>query len=353
MKKIFIIFILLFLFSCSSAEKKEIITPKEKTITEYKQIWKNTFNYYQNNSSSIKKSWIFDFEFTVMIDWDKKDLINKFSNIDLNTEFNSLSFKIDWNYDFIDKKSPKLDWNLKIYLNKRNFWLGDFDVSFSLSENNKLKYSFNNLDKTLLKFFLKDTSQIDSLYLFFQDNKQKDMIYLLPKEITDAIFSDKKTDSLEDTLYKNTKDEEQKIINAFLEKEVIEVFSWSTSGNIDKLNFRFNSDNFISFLNEVAIILWNWNENKNFNEDKELFKNIISEWIFNIQNNEIVDSNINTQIFLTWKDNLNNNKQERLDFVTNLKIIDYKNLNFDFTTLISSLSTPNNKIQIRLKWLIK
>lgn len=354
MKKILsILFLTFLLFSCFNNDENKVEITKQKSLSDYKQVWKNSFKYYQTNTKEIKKSWIFDAEFTIMIDGNEEDLINKFSNISLNSPFNSLSFKIDWDYDFLDLANPKLNWNIKIYLNKRNFWLWDLDISFHLENKETLKYTINNFDKTLTSFFLKDKTQIDALSLFYEDNKGKELVYNLPKEIVDGLFLEASKIDLEENLYKNSKEEEQKIINSFLENEVIEILSWETQDNVDKLNFKFNSDNFIKFLNDVAKILWNWNENKNFDSDKELFKNIGISWVLEIKNNEIQNSFINSDIILAWNDNLWNKIEDKLNFKTTLKIVDYKNLNIDFTTLISSDSTPDNKIQIRLKWLIK
>ncbi len=354
MKKILSILILTFLlFSCFNDKENKVEVPKQKTLQEYKQVWKDSFLYYQNNTKEIKKSWIFDAEFTVMIDGSEEALINKFSNLNLNSAFNSLSFKIDWDYDFLDKSTPKLNWNIKIYLNKRNFWLWDFDVSFKLENKTTLKYSVNNADKNLLKFLLTDKEKVDALWLYFEDNKGKELTYEIPKEVIDSLFEEASNVNLEENLYKNSKEEEQKIINSFLENEVIEVLSWETQNNIDKLNFKFNGDNCVKFLNDVAKILWNWNENKNFDSDKELLKNIWISWILEIKNNEIQNSFINSDIILAWNNSSWNKIEDKVNLKTTLKIVDYKNLNLDFTTLVSSDSTPDNKIQIRLKWLIK
>lgn len=350
MKKILLIFILIFwLFSCFWWEKDKDI----KTLVEYKQIWKDTFLNYQNTSWEIKTSWIFDTEFTIMLDGDEETLLNKFSTLDLKEPFNSLSFKVDGDYDFSDKNNIKLYANIKIYLNKRNFWLWSLDISVHLKDNKTLVYTINNLESKILHLFLEDKDTIDYLLLFYNDHKWQENTYIIPSYFMEWILDINSNNSLEENLYKNSKEEEEKIIQAFLENEVIEVLSGETKNNSDILYFQLNSDNLIHFLNEVAWILWDENENKNFENDKEIFKNITMEGNLEINKNVIINSYIKTQIILTWWEDGKEKKEDILTFETQLKLPDLKNFNLDMTTLISSLSSPNNKLQMRIKWLIK
>lgn len=349
MKKV-LSFILLsfFLFSCAESSSKNQV--QIKTLPDYKQLWKDTFLNYQNSKSQLKDFWVFDFESTLMIDGDEKTLIQSFSNLNLEEPFNSFSVKVDWDYDFRDKKNIILNGNFKIYFNKRNFWLWDLDIRFSLKENKYFSYSLNNLDGKLLKLLLKDKAQIDNLILFFNDNKWWDNTYEISPEILESLFHNTWEKSLEETLYKNSQKEEAAIINSFLNKEVIEILSWETKNDIDSIYFKLNTDHLVDFLNEVSVIIW---DEKDFSQDKKLFQNILLSWNFEIKNTLIINSYIKTQIILAWQDELWNKKEDILTFESILKIPDIKNFNLDFTTLISSVSTYNNKLQLRLKWLIK
>lgn len=339
-----IIICVLLIFSCSSNENK-------KTLQDYKQIWKNTFLSYQNSKSQIKKHWIYDFEFTIMIDWKKENLINKFSFLNLNWPFNSLSFKVDGDYDFLDENNLKLNWNLKLYLNKRNYWVWDLDINFTLENNKTLKYTINNWDKDLIKFLLSNKEQIEQLIWYIEENKWKELKFEIQENILKELFNTWKNINIEKNIYNNSKNEETKIINSFLENEVIEILSWESINETDKVSFKFNSDNFIKFLNQVAIILWeNW---KNFDWDKKIFKNLKSNWELEIKNYLIQNSAINTDIILNWIWDNNEKKEDKLNFKSTLKLGDLKTLNVDFTNLISSSSTPENKLQFRIKLLLK
>ncbi|EKD66269.1 MAG: hypothetical protein ACD_49C00055G0006 [uncultured bacterium (gcode 4)] len=351
MKKIkFIIFAIILsslLVSCSFLW----FWKKEKDLPYYKNIWQDTFRLYQKNITNIDKKGKFDFEFTTMAQWSGS--IDNFWNIDFEEKFSSLSFKTFWEYNFSDISTPNLDANIKIYLNKRAFWEWDIDLRLHLYGSWNVEYEIKNLTPNILKFLKIDSENIDNLMLAFEENKWKIISnssysnYL--SEIIKAFIESSKKDK---PLVENTKQEEAQIIDSFLKNEVIQILSWKeTESSSSELNFKFNWVNFVNFLNDVAKII---KEEKDFSSDKDFFKDFSLWWTLEIKDNKLINSNTNLEIPIsttdikTWE-----KKYELLIFQNNFKMPSPEKFDIDFTTLFFSNSNPDNKLQLRFRWIIK
>jgi hypothetical protein len=86
-----------------------------------------------------------------------------------------------------------------------------------------MDYSLNNIDSKVLKVLQINQKDIDNIMLLYDENKNKkittDAQANFLKEIIDTI-QEKGKDS---PLYKNSKEQEQQIIKAFLDSEVVNV----------------------------------------------------------------------------------------------------------------------------------
>lgn len=189
------------------------------------------------------------------------------------------------------------------------------------------------------------------LIAIYTENKNKKLTYQIPDLLIQQLESALK-DAKDWPLEKNTKDQEQQIIESFLTNKVIEVYRWETIAEwADRVEFKFNTDNFIVFMNDVAKIN---NVESNFDWDKEQFKNLVIKWYFDIKNKLIIDSRILTDFMLRWINSQTNQEQyQQLTLDTKLKILDPKILDFDVLSAISTADFPENKLIFRIKWLIK
>jgi len=332
---------------------------KNKQINEiahdlnyYTNIWNNTFLNYQTTNFNIKNKW--DYEFSVWFEIEgsgdviKNDIIKK-SWINLYWELNKISLKVLWNYDFSTWNS-NLNWSIRIYLNKQELGLWDLDLSYNIVWD-KLEYSINKLERLLLNFFSIDNETSDLLMNTFDDNKWKTLSMNLTQGTMQQIVSIFKSSSEKNPLYKNTDSEEKQIIKAFLDNKVLEIVKWVVNWNITKVEYKLNTDNFIIFMNNVANIIW---DEKTFDTDKELFKNLVINWVFDIKNNLIINGSTNIELPLisinkeTWKE----------QFQPIILIFDYKlptpnYINFDLSTSVFSPNSKENKLKIIIKWIIK
>ncbi len=343
---ILFIFGTIFLTSCFWWEKKDLLY--------YKNVWKDTFKNYQYSTTKIPKKGQFNFELSTMVAGNT-EWISGFSNLNFEEKFSSLSIQIFWDHDFENINNPKLSANIKIYLNKRTFWLADVDISIDINWKWQVEYSLNNMNENVLKLFQIKQEDIDVLMASFNENKWKKTIADAKTNILGQIIQTILDSSKESPLKDNSKEEEQKIIESFLNNEVIEVTSWTEKkDNVENIIFKLNWDNTIKFLNDVSKITSTWSEVKNFDGDKELFKSFVIAWDFNISDKKIIDSNINIELPLsaideqTWKE-----KYDLLKLQNQFKMPNPEKFDIDLTTLISSNSTPDNKLQFRVKWMVK
>ena len=351
MKK-FIIFLLIwsmFLTSCSMPWSKQDTTPiKEivvKDLNYYKSVFSDFFLNLENSQSNFQKTWLFNFELTLMAQGNTTKILPYFKK-----DFTDISVSFDWNYDVIDSSNPKGVLNIKAYLNKRNIGLWDFDLTFESFWSGSIAYTINNISPDILSIFVwEDTS--NRLVTKYKTEIWKQQNIQLSKEKWDSYVSSVDSSVNKSALVQNTKDQEQQIINLFLKDEVIQILSGEDKNWMDALSFKWNTDNFINFINDTAKVL---NEKKEFNTDKEILKNINMTGILYMKNKNLEDSDINTNLSMQWKWSGSwQIQQEILVNKSELKIIDPRKLNFDFTNLMFSQSSPDNKLQIRIKGLVK
>jgi hypothetical protein len=166
MKKIILfLFLIIFLTSCfwQWQDTKWWGEVTKKDLNYYKQVWKDTFNFYQTNTSEIKNFWLYAFDFSIMVSWTWTNLTN-FWNIHFKDPFSSYILQLDGNYDFRDKQKLVFDGNIKMYLNNVASWIWDIDINIVLVDNKKMKYTVNNIDKKVLSFFLTNEEQINALF---------------------------------------------------------------------------------------------------------------------------------------------------------------------------------------------
>jgi hypothetical protein len=356
MKKFFIFWLLVFFFATSlSSCFLDTKTPEVvKDVLYYKNLWKDTFKLYQTAITKVPKKGEFDFELGTMVSGNEKEL-SEFGGVVLNGKFSSLSIGFLGNYNFEDTERPSLDATMKIYLNKRNFGAGDIDITFKIDGSGSVAYSLNNLDRTTLEFFGASKEMIDTLMLTFEENKWKLISSDAHAEFLREIFTSLVVSEKNSPLRENSKDEEIKIITAFLDSEVLEVTAGAEKEDwISTLNMRLNSENAVKFLNQVAIILWGEEAKKEFDSNGELLKSFTIAGTMDIQDKKIMDSHILAEIPLSSIDEKTGEK--KYDALLGENKFIYANperFDVDLTTLISTKSTPNNKLQLHFRWLIK
>lgn len=357
MKKIYKLLLVIpvwFIFTgCSLFNKVQTPQVQKKDNTYYENVWKDAFTYNQTTATDLPLIWKYDFEFSAAVEWDWNKLKSVFKNywVDkLKWDFSNMTIKLYWDYYFT-WENKHISINVKLYYNKTNFGLWDVDMSFDINQSWLVEYYINNLDRNFLTFIWLDNQTIDSLIWLYEENKNKKLTYQLPKEIITQVLASL-NESKDSPLYKNSKQQEQQIIEAFLKSNTIQVIWWSkVNDSTDQVEFKLNVDNLISFFNDVSKIIW---ENKSFDQEKQLLKDLTLKWTLNIANKLIVDSNILTEFVL--KGINEQTKKEQFEVITlqsKLKILDPKIMDFDFLTALSSASQPENKLIIRLKWLIK
>lgn len=327
---------------------------QQKDISYYEDMWKQTFLNYQNTKFEIKDKWIFDFQVWFEAEWDVSNLKNMLEKswVVFDGDFKKLSVKIFWDYDF-SSDQPKLNLSLKVYLNKQELWLWDLDIKTNIWLN-KSTYYLNNLDRKLLSFLSVEQSTADILMNMYDENKWKEMLLPLPDWMFIELINAVKSSSNDSPLYKNTDSQEKRIIESFLKNDVLEILSWKTENMSDKIEFSWNSDNFVEFMNNVSEIINTGNSQVNFDSEKELLKNLKIRWVMDIKDKLIINSTILSEILISAIDSeTNQNKYEPISVVSNLKMPTPSKIDFDWSTSFVAASSPNNKIKLRIKWLIK
>lgn len=323
-------------------------------LASYKTLWQDTFREYQTSTTNIPKKGKFDFEISSMATG-TGEALNKLGNMQFREKFSSLAIGFLGEYDFESDEHPSLDATLKVYLNKRSFGAGDIDITFHIDGSGSVSYSLNNLKRNALEFFSVPGDTIDSLMLSFEEGAGKTIDSGTEAELLRGVIATFIEASKDSPLEENSKEEEWKIIDAFLSNEVIEV----TGGEeIDeettKLIFRLNPDNTITFLDSVAQILWGENAGKTFEGDREFLKSFTIAGTLDIQNKRIIDSRFVTELPLSSLDSATGEKKyDILSLENRLMYPNPERLDIDLTSLLSSKSTPHNKLQFHFRWLIK
>ncbi|EKD30378.1 MAG: hypothetical protein ACD_78C00072G0002 [uncultured bacterium (gcode 4)] len=356
MKKPLIIAITVWLFAVSAGAFYFWNTPQKSSnnLASYKNLWQETFRSYQSGVTKIPKKGKFDFEMASMATG-SGEALTRLWNMEFREKFSSLAIAILGDYDFESAEHPSLDATMKMYLNKRSFGAGDIDIGVHIDGNGMVAYTLNNLKRNALEFLGVPPDMIDSLMLSFDENKGKMITSGTEAELLRGVIAAITEASKDSPLKENSKEEEQKIIAAFLDDEVIEVTSGEQKDeDITTLTFRLNPDNTIRFLNNVATILGGDNTEKRFDGDVEFFKSFTIAGTMDIQDARVIDSHILTEIPVSSLDPATLEKRYDLLKLENQLI--YPNperFDIDLTSLISSQSTPDNKLQFHFRWLIK
>ena len=316
--------------------------------TDYRQIWRDTFVAYQTGTMDIPHTGSFDFVGTLMVAGDT-DHILRFSSVELGEPLSNFSIHIFGKYDFADHDHPSATATIQAYLNKRNFGLGDLDMSVTINGSGSATYTLDHLDSRMLDLFgITDPNRKDLIALFqdhagkpFTTDAQSSMI----RDVLDTIQSAK------DPLYQNTKSQEAQIIQSFLDRDVIRISTGSQLPNSTaRLTFQLDPANAVAFLNTVGKILGNGNENKDFGGDKTLFDHFPVSGTMDIRDHRLVDSIFSIGMPLRTHDKkTNTDHTDTLVLRNELKMPNPSHLDIDLTTKISSESTPANQLQIRIQ----
>ncbi len=326
-----------------------------KDLSAYKTLFSDTFVSYQTATTEVPKKGIFDFEFTTNVDGDEKKLAS-FAWKSFGEAFNAFSLKLGWEYNFENLEKPSLSTTLKTYLNKANTGLWDLDMEASIDASNSLVYEIRNLDAKLLRFFEIDEQTIAALVKMVEANKGKKQKTALATNLLQEVIASVKETGKDSPLYENSKEEEKKIIEAFVKSETIEVYSGSwVNDTTERIAFKFNPKNFSNFLNETAKILWKWNENKDFSEDAKLLAETVRiEGTLDIKDKRIIDSQIQFVMRLGGVDEKTKEKKSD-DLVAKIRFAfpNPSRFDVDIDTQLYANSSPDNVLRLRIKWLIK
>ncbi len=352
MKKLLIAsFLVILLASCFGDTKSPEVT---KDISYYKTLWKDTFQGYQAVITKIPKKWKFDFEISSMVSG-SGEALSGFAGVPFREQFSSLSIGLLGDYDFLDAEHPALDATMKIYLNKRSFGAGDIDVTFKIDASGSTSYSLNHLDRNTLEFFWASKDIVDELMLAFEQNGGKLITSGTHAEFLKEVFKSIAQSEKNSPLRENSKEEEAKIIKAFLESEVLEVTAGvEKEEGISRLSLRLNPEHTVKFLDEVAIILGGAQADKKFDSNTDFLKSFTVQWTLDIQDKKIIDSRIMTEVPLSSvEESTGDKKYDALITENRFIYANPERFDIDLTTLISTKNTPNNKLQLHFRWLIK
>lgn len=152
-------------------------------------------------------------------------------------------------------------------------------------------------------------------------------------------------------LRENSREEEAKIIAAFLDTEVLEVTSGSEKEDgVSTLVMKLNPENTVKFLNQVATILGGEDAKKDFESNTAFLSSFTIAGTMDIQDKKIIDSHILAEIPLSSIDEKTLEKKYDA-LITENKFI-YANperFDVDITTLVSTKNTPDNKLQLHFR----
>ncbi len=192
---------------------------------------------------------------------------------------------------------------------------------------------------------------IDDLMLSFEENQGKIIRSDTHAEFLKEIFATLVVSKKNSPLRENSKEEERKIIDAFLDTEVLEVTGGvEKEEDISTLTMKLNPENMIRFLNQVATILGGDEAKKEFDSNTDLLKSFTLAGTMDIENKKIIDSRILSEIPLSSID-LKTGEKIYDALITENRFI-YANperFDVDITTLISTKNTPNNKLQLHFR----
>ncbi|EKD30188.1 MAG: hypothetical protein ACD_78C00128G0003 [uncultured bacterium (gcode 4)] len=352
-KPLLAIFLAIFLTSSLSS----CFWNKEETkhdVLYYKNLWKETFRSYQAAVTKIPKKGKFDFELGTMVSGDGKAL-SEFGGMKFQEKFSSMSIGFLGDYNFEDEEHPSMDATVKVYLNKRSFGAGDIDITFRIDGSGAVAYSLNHLDRATLEFFGAPKDLTDSLMLAYDENKGKLISSDARAEFLKEIFATLVVSKKNSPLRENSKEEEGKIIDAFLDTEVLEIIGGvEKEEDIATLTLKLNPDNVVTFLNRVATILGGDEAKKEFDGNKDFLSSFTIAGTMDIQDKKIIDSRILSEIPLSSIDVKTGEKiYDALVTENKFMYANPERFDVDITTLISTKNTPDNKLQLHFRWLIK
>ncbi len=347
----------------------------KKNLDYYKNVFSGTFFKYEDTISQVKKKWSFDFEINLAAEWD----INKIlSGIMIKDDFNSQDFKnisleTYGDYDITDPQKASFNIYLKMFLNKDAVGLGDFDININVVSSGDVEYTINNLDQKFIDFVTDNSEISKDLLIEFQKVKQKKLHTKIPAEVLPqfvAIIESLNPEAM--PLYKDTKEQEKAIQDAFIESETINVITGQTLDNgEDKLQIAYDGSNFVDFMNEVSKIVNTGDNVVNFDSEREIFKNMFSfQWVMNIKNYTIQDSSFVLEFMISWINKDTNKKQYQViantinfkapnpeifditikdTFGRYAEILNEENINL----LTGQQSLSPDKLNITFRWLVK
>lgn len=317
----------------------------------YKQIWKNTFLNYQKTAFKIPDKW--NFEFGLFTQFDNKNDFLNLSSLWLKSNFDWWKINIQWNYDFTDKKNRELKVNFKVFFTNKEF--GDSNIDFTIYFEKwwKIQYSLNSVEWDTLKILWFSKEEIEKYIIMENEIKREKTVTDIEgknKNLLSDIVNTFNDSIINPPLEENSKKEESQIIDLFLKNEVIDVIKWEKKWDFDDVYFKFNSNNFVVFINEVAKVLW---ENVDFSQDKEKFKNINISWKLSIKNSLILDSAIESKISVISSNPELQWKPEVINVLSEVKIPDAEWIDFELKSRLFSDSKKDNIVIFGINWLIK
>lgn len=353
MKKYIIIFLnivlMSFLWWCSFFwiwEQES--TQQSKDIWFYKNLWKSTFSNYQFSSYNIWYTWEFDLSMNFWLSWDIEEIKKVFSlkNVDQENILKNIWINTFWDYEITWNKIKNLWLNLKLFYNKENIWVWDLDITMNIKNNISEMY-LNNLNVDFLETIWIDQQMIEYIMWYYSFNKNKKIrLNYIDMILNDILVN---IENQKNPFFEVNDEQDKKIIESFLNNEVIEIQTWSIVWKDEyKMSFKLNSSNLKKFLDEVWEIIW---IESNFKDDK--IDKLTIYWDITIKWNIINDSNFVIELPIETIDKNWEKISDMLINEFNLKLPSLDKINFDILYKIYSYSTPSNKLIISLKWLVK
>ena len=324
-----------------------------QSLAYYQQVWRDTFRAYQSGVVTPPARGSYDFALTAFVNGDAEKIRKIVPLIAGN--FSDVSFHVAGEYDFSDSAHPTLSGTAQMYLDKRDFGMGDLDIGFDVAPTGDVSYELRNVSTGALDALRISADSQKSLLAIFAahpgerlGNTGSTRMGPSASGMVSAILTTLRESDKHSPLYRDSHAQEAKIISAFLDNEVIEVYSGATTDH-DTLQFRFRTDNMVKFLNAVAGILGGDNAHKDFSNDSTLFRDILLSGTLDILEHRILHSEFTLEVPLRGGTLQKGFSFDVLRIHSLLRVPDPNALNVDLTTNISAQSAPDNQLQIRLQ----
>ncbi len=218
--------------------------------------------------------------------------LDRIGTYQLSEPLSSLAFTLSGDYDFEDLENASLSSRLRVYRNRRDFGEGDIDLEATLDSSGRVEYRFYAFDAETLSTLGIDAETVATLRAFADESGGQTVSTNAHENILKEIFqalAESLTTKEHAPLRANSDAEERAIIDAFLASETIRVFSGATTGDSDRVDFRFDPDAFIVFLDRVADILGDEHADKTFASDSGLFRAFSLAGEMTIDDNDTLD----------------------------------------------------------------